>query len=136
MHALPSRAGAVSRSTTAKHDGETTVYCAFVAPEYEYDGNRYKYDTHRCSSKDGWHQYDTEQDAWYFGVWYHRERRLVVTYAEGDETIVVCQTEESFRAELAEMAEFYGEPPPAFVGIDVDTGTVTEFYDEDARPTV
>ena len=31
---------------------------------------------------------DTDQDAWYFGVWVHPITRRVVTYAEGDVTIV------------------------------------------------
>jgi hypothetical protein len=53
---------------------------------------------------------------------------------EGDLIIVDCPTVESFKAELAHMAEFYGEPPPAFVVIDTDTGNVTEVYDK--RPEV
>lgn len=73
---------------------------------------RYKFDK-MCSPDNGWTQYDTTQDAWYFGVWVHDEERLTFTYAEGDISLVECPTEESFQAELKNMAEFYGPPPPA-----------------------
>lgn len=104
-----------------------------VATRFVGDGDRYAYDRRICRAVDGWRQYDTDQDAWYFGVWVHEGRREIVTYAEGDESRVVCPTAETFRAELASMAEFYGPPPPAFVAIDPAAGTSTEFYD--TRPT-
>jgi hypothetical protein len=131
---LKARSEMTMRNWWKKHDGDATVYGAFVSPELNYDGSRYIYDGHRCKYEDGWRQYDTSQDAWYFGVWYHTGRRVTVTYAEGDETIVVCHTEEAWKAELREMAEFYGEPPPAFRTIDTETGQVTHYIDENARP--
>lgn len=110
------------------HGSQARGYRAFYLGR-----ERYKYDFELCRRADGWCQYDTDQDAWYFGVWYHLDRRVVVTWAEGDETIVVCGTAEAFRAELKEMAEFYGGPPPMAISYDLD-GTRTEFYDEEARP--
>ena len=95
-------------------------------------GERYYWDFGPCGPGTTWKQYDTDQDAWYFGVWVEPERRLVLTYAEGDLSLVECGTAESFKAELANMAEFYGDPPPAFTVIDQD-GTVTQHYD--TRPT-
>lgn len=86
-----------------------TVTCTFH-PEYD----RYQFDMGHCASEDGWEQYDTDQDAWYFGVWVRLSTRETVTYAEGDITHVVAPTDEAFKAELAGMAEFYGNPPPAF----------------------
>jgi hypothetical protein len=83
-----------------------TVVCTFH-PECD----RYKFDGDCCSD---WEQYDTKEDAWYFGVWVRRSTRETVTYAEGDITHVTAPTDEAFAAELASMAEFYGEPPPAF----------------------
>ena len=124
-----------NRGTDTKHDGDTTVYSTFVSPEYKWDGSRYIYDGTRCKGSEGWCTYDTDQDASYFGVWYHAEHRMVVTYCEGDETIAVCATPEAWAKEVAELSEFYGAPPPAIVAIDLD-GSVTEFYDEKARPTV
>ena len=95
-------------------------------------GDRYHFDVKECSPSDGWKQYDTKQDAWYFGVWVHVEKRMTVTYAEGDLTVVVCPTRETFCAELKDAAECYGDPPPAFTTIDADGG-VTHYFDE--RPT-
>ena len=90
--------------------------------------DRYAYDFEFCKSGDGWVQYDTSQDAWYFGIWVNPEKREIVTYAEGDESIVKCPTEESYHAELKSMAEFYGDPPPAFKVISLKEKTVTEVY--------
>ncbi len=94
--------------------------------------DRYRFDFRECTPAAGWKQYDTEQDAWYFGVWVHVEKRMTVTYSEGDLTVVVCPTLETFRAELEDAAEFYGDPPPAFTTIG-DDGVVTRYFDE--RPT-
>lgn len=90
--------------------------------------DRYKFDFGMCSHDKGWVQYDTDQDAWYFGVWVHPEKRLIFTYAEGDTSLVTCPTIESYKAELKSMAEFYGDPPPAFRAISND-GQVTHYYD-------
>jgi hypothetical protein len=85
-----------------------------------HHAERYEFDFERCSHKNGWTQYDTDQDAWYFGVWVHVEERLTFTYCEGDISLVVCKDEESFQAELADMARCYGLPPPVFKVIGED----------------
>ena len=82
--------------------------------------DRYVFDFKRCDGGDGWEPYDTDQDASYFGVWVRLETRETVTYAEGDITHVQAPNEEAFKAELASMAEFYGDPPPAFRMITSD----------------
>lgn len=84
--------------------------------------------------KEGWEQYDTDQDAYYFGVWVNLKTRETLTYSEGDWTLVSCANDEILRAELAHAAEFYGNPPPAMVAIDTETGQVTEYYSK--RPEV
>jgi hypothetical protein len=91
---------------------------------------RYMYDFQLCRSDDGWKQYDTDQDAWYFGVWVHKEDRVIVTYAEGDETTVTCPTQESFDKELADMNAFF-KPAPALIGLDMD-GSEVHYYDKDS----
>jgi hypothetical protein len=96
------------------------------------EAGRYYYDFTLLTQAKGWKQFDTWQDAWYFGVWVNVAQRMTFCYAEGDRTLVICPTAESFRAELADAASFYGDPPPAAIGIDAD-GTVTNFYDP--RPT-
>lgn len=98
------------------------------------DGERYRYDFELCRGCDGWKQYDTDQDAWYFGVWVHLGRKMVVTYAEGDEYVTSYPTAEALREELVRMAKFYGDPPPAFTVIDMDAKTITNVYD--TRPEV
>lgn len=97
-----------------------------------HHGERYLYDFEICTPKEGWKQYDTSQDAWYFGVWVQMKERWILTYAEGDLSLVQCPTQESFQAELKSMADFYGDPPPAFKVIDAD-GTLTHYFDK--RPT-
>lgn len=83
--------------------------------------------------QEGWRQYDTEQDAHYFGVWVNTTTLEVLTYAEGDWSLLQAKDREAFRAEIKSMADFYGDPPPAFVVIDGETGDTTYVYDK--RPT-
>ena len=35
------------------------------------EGDRYQFDFNLCSGARGWTQFDTDQDAWYFGIWVH-----------------------------------------------------------------
>lgn len=99
-------------------------------------GERYLYDFKICTAAKGWRQYDTSQDDWYFGVWVHMEEMLTFTYCEGDLSLVVCPTKESFKAELDDAAEFYGAPPPAFVAFSFDEpGKVTRTEVYDTRPS-
>jgi hypothetical protein len=75
---------------------------------------RYHYDFRRCIGADGWNQYDTTQDAPYFGIWVNLKARQIMTFVEGDEYLCVCPSAESFKAELRDMAQFYGPPPPHY----------------------
>lgn len=93
---------------------------------------RYGYDL--MLIKRGYRQYDTHQDAWYFGVWVHLTDWIVFTYAEGDRTLVQCLNRDAMRAELADMAQCYGDPPPAFISLDPEDNTRTLYFD--ARPSV
>ena len=90
---------------------------------------RYHYDFEKCKRSDGWRQFDTSQDAWYFGIWVNPEKRQVMTFAEGDETLETAESEAEYHKHLAKMAEAYGDPPPAFKTID-DDGQVTHYFDE------
>jgi hypothetical protein len=105
--------------------GDATIYRASFG-----GGGRYQFDSKLL--REGYRQYDTDQDAWYFGVWYHSAARIVVTFAEGDATVVECATPEAWSAEVAAMAAFYGDPPPAFVVFDANGRT--DVYDPTARP--
>ncbi len=95
----------------------------YCPPELEYIG--------------GWKQFDTDQDAWYFGFWVDLENWMTFNYAEGDLYLVVCGTKESFQMELLDAEEFYGSPPPAWtVFVEVESGKWerADIYDE--RPKV
>jgi len=93
---------------------ETNERGCAVARTVHFEYDRYQFDMVHCDPTEGWEQYDTSQDASYFGVWVRRSTRETVTYAEGDITHVTAPTDETFAAELADMAKFYGPPPPAF----------------------
>ena len=87
------------------------VYSHPARDRYYFDFSRHG-DTHSGFSwftgvRDGWKQYDTGEDASYFGVWVNEDKRLTLTYAEGDVTLVIAPTQTSFDAEIAHMNKFY-----------------------------
>ena len=98
-----------------------------ITREFMQNGNRYHFDFQECREEDGWVQFDTDQDDWYFGVWVHPERREVITYAEGDVTRVQCETPEQYAAEIHALSKAYGAAP-AFTTLDPETGTLTKHY--------
>lgn len=110
-----------ARPCTRTNERGNEVTNAFVGST-----DRYVYDDKLC--KQGFEQFDTDQDAHYFGMWVSREHMATVTYAEGDLTLVACASAETFKAEIADAEKFFGKAPPMAVGIDTDTGVVTEFY--------
>jgi len=56
---------------------------------------------------DGWEPMDTDQDAWYFGVWTNDARRYIYTYAEGDISLEVYPDAETYRAGVANARAYY-----------------------------
>ncbi|WED77243.1 hypothetical protein [Aeromonas allosaccharophila] len=76
----------------------------------------------------GWQQYDTEEDAWYFGIWINTERLETFTYAEGDTHHVIAPNVEAFRAELARLYQYHPQAP-AFISIDPQAGVVTRHFE-------
>ena len=112
------------RPNTWANDRGNAVSSAFVG-----SCDRYVFDSKLCTADNGFEQFDTDQDAHYFGVWVNRKEMVTVTYAEGDLTLVACASLEGFKAEIADAEEFYGKAPPMAIGIDLD-GAVTEFYDD------
>lgn len=81
----------------------------------------------------GWQQYDTEEDAWYFGIWIHTEKLETFTYAEGDTSHVIAPNVEAFRAELARLYQYHPQAP-TFISIDPEAGVVTRHFE--AKPEV
>ena len=88
--------------------------------------DRYKFDFGMCRT---WKQYDTDQDAPYFGVWVNEKTMQIFTYAEGDTSLVTCKDLDSYHPELKSMAEFYGPQPAAFTAINIENKTITKYYD-------
>ena len=52
-----------------------------------WPGDRYVYDFGLCSYKKGWAQFDTAQDARYFGTWANPTRLIIFSYCKGDTTL-------------------------------------------------
>lgn len=80
--------------------------------------DRYHYDWGACSPKNGWLQWDVWQDASYFGMWINREKRATFCYAEGDRTYTTCRDEEHWQAEIVNLREWSGMPPPMSTSYD------------------
>jgi hypothetical protein len=69
--------------------------------------NRYFYDFGLCSSTGDWAQMDTAQDAPWFGQWANPFKQEILCYAEGDRTLIECNTDAEFTAKLDEIAAFH-----------------------------
>lgn len=80
-------------------------------------GDRYRFDFGRCSSKNGWAQIDTRQDASYFGQWVNPAIRQVICYAEGDVYVTTCADDAELIEQVAHIKAFHDEND-AFLGID------------------
>lgn len=113
-----------ARPCTRTNNNGNKVMGAFI--DTDGSAERYVFDDELC--KQGFEQFDTDQDAWYYGVWVSVEHRAIVTYAEGDLSLVACASAESFKKEIEDLEKFHGKAPPMAVGIDTNTGVVTEFY--------
>ncbi|RSM21241.1 hypothetical protein C5B76_22015 [Aeromonas salmonicida] len=96
-----------------------------------HQADRYYYD--RTLLAQGWQQYDTVEDAWYFGIWIHTEKLETFTYAEGDTSHVIAPNVEAFRAELARLYQYHPQAP-AFIAIDLVADVVTPHFE--AKPEV
>jgi len=76
---------------------------------------RYYFDDVLC--KNGFNQFDTDQDAPYFGQWVSKQHLCTVSYTEGDIYLVVCNDVEQYNKEIQSCIDFYGE---GFIAIAID----------------
>lgn len=113
------KAGVLSRSFVNGR-GNLVQAGHWHADRYAFDFSRYR---------KGWRQFDTDQDAWYYGFWTNRARLQTFSYCEGDVTLVTCPTPAHYNAEIMDACRFHA-PSPAFIGIDPDTGTVTHYFED------
>jgi hypothetical protein len=74
-----------------------------------HPSERYMIDFADDFTAEGWEQFDTDQDAHYFGVWVNPKTRQVLTYAEGDWSLTESPDHQLYNAEIQRMIEFYGE---------------------------
>jgi len=113
-----------SIKTAAERTSETgsVIYRVF------HPSSRYRVDFADDFHTEGWEQYDTDQDAEYFGVWVNRTKFMTLNYAEGDWTLVACEGEGAYNAQIRRLNDFYGEGRVARV-IDQD-GTATDFVQD------
>jgi hypothetical protein len=78
----------------------------------------------------GWQQFDTELDAWYFGVWVNPTTYQTLTYAEGDWTLVTCDGPAGYTREIRAAISFYGE---GFVAKAIDRDGTLTVYQQDRK---
>ena len=82
-------------------------------------GSRYVYDFGLCSSKNGFAQLDTGDDAECYGNWANPEKRIIFSYVEGDCTMTECDTDAEFVAEIRRSQAWHKENTGKFA---VDAG--------------
>lgn len=74
-----------------------------------HPSERYGVDFDSDFTADGWLQFDTDQDAHYFGVWLNPKLLQVLSYAEGDWYLIQCVDAVRYNAQVRSMIGFYGE---------------------------
>lgn len=83
-----------------------------------YPSDRYTFDWGCCSTRNGYAQVDTSQDASYYGTWANPFERRIVTYCEGDVTVQTCDSDTEFRDAIIEMKNWTEQFGHRFLGID------------------
>ena len=78
---------------------------------------RSDFDFRKCTYAEGWVRIDTNQDASYYRVWCHPDKRQVVSYRDGHITIIRCADDETFVAEMRRTAEWNREQG-CWIGVD------------------
>jgi hypothetical protein len=89
-----------------------------------FSTERYIVDFADDFGSEGWQQFDTDQDAHYFGCWVNPVKFLTLTYAEGDWTLVECFDKDHYNAEIQDAINFYGE---GFEFKTIDENGITEY---------
>ena len=87
----------------------------FTYPDDHTHGDRYAFDFGECSTAQGYAQFDTRLDACYFGHWINPTTFRLVSYAEGDVSVTVCDDATEFVAEVRTWVAHHGAD---FRGID------------------
>lgn len=113
------------KADAAPNDRGNTVIRSFMP------SSRYVVDFAEDFTAEGWLQFDTDQDAHYFGVWVNPTKMLTLSYAEGDWTLVICPSVTAYNAEIEDCCRFYGEGKVATV-IDMRERSTTVYRQDRA----
>lgn len=73
------------------------------------EGDRYLFDFRICTAAKGWAQFDTRQDAAYYGNWINPTSLELMSYAEGDVTRHTCESPAEFVAQVRSLAAWHLE---------------------------
>lgn len=71
--------------------------------------DRYVFDWGDCSTQNGFAQFDTRQDASYYGTWVSPRERKIVNFAEGDVSIETADSDEEFTAAVRKLVAWNEE---------------------------
>ena len=82
------------------------------------NSNRYIFDNDICNFKKGFAQIDTTDDASYFGNWVNFKSLELISYCEGDLTIIKCENIEEFKKQLSKVVNWH-KKNKSFIGIDL-----------------
>lgn len=85
---------------------------------FEMGIERYTFDWGACSSRKGWAQIDTGQDASYFGTWANPEKLQIFSFVEGDTCLRKAETPDEFVTEIRGIKTWNDESGHGFKGID------------------
>jgi hypothetical protein len=86
--------------------------------EFISDLGRYYFDFTACTTKKGYAQVDTCQDASYFGMWANPDKLVIVAYIEGDIITKEAANEREFVDELLYTKKWNEDNGFRFLGID------------------
>jgi hypothetical protein len=114
----------------AESDTETNERGNELKRGFTLHSERYEIDFADGFAAEGWLQFDTSQDAWYFGVWVNPTTFQTLNYAEGDWTLCTCPDADHYNEEIQSAIDFYDEGYEA-KAID-DNGGVT-IYRQDRQ---
>jgi len=98
--------------------------------DWHHDAERYLVDFAIDYKMEGWKQFDTSQDAWYFGVWVNPGKLSTLTYAEGDWTLTEYTTKGTYNINIKEMCEFYDD---GFIAKAIDRSGEMTVYRQDRQ---
>ena len=80
--------------------------------------DRYLFDFYFCSTKKGYAQVDTSQDASYYGIWTNPFKRTILSYCEGDTCLKTADNDDEYVKELLNKKKWNFEHGYIFKGID------------------